>query len=382
MPEGWLDKFAKIARNFAAYDPKGSVRPPIICRTSIHMIRPGFSRLGGTARDAIGDRMRRDTMIADAGHRRRSLVGPSAAIVAALAAASAAAIWISDPISATSAPPEATDQPVSRIERSFFDLRFSVHQARRPSASDVKLQIANVLLAQKPTYEGVSKIVPDEPAEAEAETESEKTVVAAIPLPRSRPSDANLAVRDATPAPRDNEASRSDDPTLLQKLSGLFRYRFTLASLTPNDGLFASSPDLASLGYDGQTAVYDISAHVVYLPNGSKLEAHSGLGESRDDPRHVSERKVGSTPPAVYELKPREALFHGVQALRMLPVEGSALGRTGLLVHSYMLGPDGDSNGCVSVRDYDRFLAAYQRGEFKRLAVVSTLPAPTRQSSL
>jgi Protein of unknown function (DUF2778) len=329
--------------------------------------------------------MRRDTMIADARARRRSLVGLAAAIVAALVVASAAAIWMSDPISATSGSLEATDPPLSRIERSFFDLRFSVHEARRPaSGSDAKLQIASVLLAQKPTYENWPQIAPDEPAEAEAdaETDTAETVVAAIPLPRSRPSDANNAVRGANPPPQANEASRSEDPTLLQKLSGLFRYRFTLASLTPNDGIFGSSPDLAALGYDGQTAVYDISARMVYLPNGSKLEAHSGLGESRDDPRHVSERKVGSTPPAVYELKPREQLFHGVQALRMQPVEGSALGRTGLLVHSYMLGPDGDSNGCVSVRDYDRFLAAYQRGEFKRLAVVSTLAGPTRQSSL
>jgi Protein of unknown function (DUF2778) len=345
--------------------------------------RKGFSRLGASARDAIGDRMRRDTMIADARARRRSLVGPAAAMVAALAVASAAAIWISDPISATSAPPESTDPPISRIQQSFFDLRFSVHEARRPSSgSDLKLQIANVLLAQKPTYESWSRIIPDEPAEAEAEPETAETVVAAIPLPRSRPSDANNAVRDANPPPQENETSRSEDPTLLQKLSGLFRYRFTLASLTPNDGIFGSSPDLAALGYDGQTAVYDISAHVVYLPNGSRLEAHSGLGDSRDDPRHVSEHKVGSTPPAVYELKPREQLFHGVQALRMLPVEGSALGRTGLLVHSYMLGPNGDSNGCVSVRDYDRFLAAYQRGDIKRLAVVANLSGATRQSSL
>jgi hypothetical protein len=328
--------------------------------------------------------MRRDTMIADARARRRSLVGPAAAIVAALGVASAAAIWMSDPISATSASPEAADSPLSRIERSFFDLRFSVHAARRPaSGSDAKLRIASVLLAQKPTYENWPQIAPDEPAgaEADAEADTAETVVASIPLPRSRPSDAS-AVRDANPPPQGNDASRSEDPTLLEKLSGMFRYRFTLASLTPNDGIFASPPNLAALGYDGQTAVYDISARMVYLPNGSKLEAHSGLGESRDDPRHVSERKVGSTPPAVYELKPREQLFHGVQALRMFPVEGSALGRTGLLVHSYMLGPNGDSNGCVSVRDYDRFLAAYQRGEFKRLAVVSTLAGPTRQSSL
>ena len=37
--------------------------------------------------------------------------------------------------------------------------------------------------------------------------------------------------------------------------------------------------------YDRQTAVYDISAHTVYLPDGTRLEAHSGLGSKIDDPR-------------------------------------------------------------------------------------------------
>jgi hypothetical protein len=30
------------------------------------------------------------------------------------------------------------------------------------------------------------------------------------------------------------------------------------------------------------------------------------------------------------------------------------------------------ANGCVSIRDYDRFLTAFQRGEIKRLIVVPT----------
>jgi hypothetical protein len=183
-----------------------------------------------------------------------------------------------------------------------------------------------------------------------------------------------MASADATavsaPAPR------SDDRSMLQKLSDLLPAKMTLASLTPNSGLFRRGPDLASLGYDNQTAVYDISAHAVYLPSGMSLEAHSGLGALRDDPGHVDQRMVGATPPATYELKPRERLFHGVRALRMLPVDGtSTLGRAGLLAHSYMLGPDGDSNGCVSIRDYDRFRKAYDDGEITRLVVVPSLPA-------
>jgi len=93
-----------------------------------------------------------------------------------------------------------------------------------------------------------------------------------------------------------------------------------------------------------------------------------------DDPGHVGERNVGATPPNVYDLKPREQLFHGVQALRMIPVgDNGTLGRSGLLAHSYMLGPNGDSNGCVSIKDYEKFLKAFTNGEIKRLVVVPSL---------
>ena len=127
-----------------------------------------------------------------------------------------------------------------------------------------------------------------------------------------------------------------------------------------------------SVGVDRWTAVYDISAHAVYLPDGTRLEAHSGLGDRLDDPRFVSERDRGATPPGVYELTLRESLFHGVQALRLTPLgDGDVFGRSGLLAHPYMLGPSGDSNGCVSFKDYDAFLRAFQNGQVKRLSVVA-----------
>jgi len=195
------------------------------------------------------------------------------------------------------------------------------------------------------------------------------TVEAAIPLPRARPVLANLQPTGSDPA-----TVSSDNRTMFEKLADLVPMRFTLASLTPGDGLFSERKDLTALGYDGQTAVYDISAQVVYLPNGTKLEAHSGLGSLMDNPAHINQRMVGATPPNVYDLKPREKLFHGVAALRMTPVgENEMHGRTGLLVHSYMLGPNGDSNGCVSIKEYDRFLTAYTNGEVKRLVVVPSL---------
>jgi hypothetical protein len=50
-----------------------------------------------------------------------------------------------------------------------------------------------------------------------------------------------------------------------------------------------------------------------------------------------------------------------------------------------MLGPRGDSNGCVSIKFYDRFLKAYDDGEVTRLIVVPRLnggtAAPQRTAS-
>jgi hypothetical protein len=112
---------------------------------------------------------------------------------------------------------------------------------------------------------------------------------------------------------------------------------------------------------------------MVYLPDGTKLEAHSGLGDKLDDPRSANIRMRGVTPPHLYDLTPREALFHGVPALRLNPVGGeeAIYGRSGLLAHTFMLGPNGDSNGCVSFRDYNAFLNAYRNQGIKRLAVVA-----------
>jgi len=126
-----------------------------------------------------------------------------------------------------------------------------------------------------------------------------------------------------------------------------------------------------------RTAVYDITSQTVYLPNGRRLEAHSGLGAHMDNPRSVHLRMNGPTPPNVYDLKMREAPFHGVRAIRLVPTDRSKMyGRDGILAHSYMLGPSGASNGCVSFKDYNAFLEAYERGEFDRLVVVERFANP------
>ena len=74
----------------------------------------------------------------------------------------------------------------------------------------------------------------------------------------------------------------------------------TLKGLTPKD-----ADPLAGID-PSRTAIYDITARTVYLPNGRRLEAHSGLGDHMDDPRYVNVRMTGPTPPNVYELKLRE----------------------------------------------------------------------------
>jgi hypothetical protein len=103
-----------------------------------------------------------------------------------------------------------------------------------------------------------------------------------------------------------------------------------------------------------------------------------------DDARYVNLKGQGPTPPNTYKLVMREEPFHGVRAIRLVPVgDGKMFGRDGLLAHSYMLGPNGESNGCVSFSDYPAFLDAYLKGEVDRLAVVehlATAPGPKTAS--
>jgi hypothetical protein len=223
------------------------------------------------------------------------------------------------------------------------------------------------------------------PAKAQAENVPPRSqAVAAIPTSaasfRAAEHDSSPIIR--RPA-RENERSTA---TAIEESASLPPLFDAPRSLAPALG-YAASEDgvlIANRGpasgpsnsYDRWTAVYDLARHTVYLPNGAKLEAHSGLGDRRDDPRHVSEQNRGATPPHVYELASleHEQLFHGVRALRLNPVGGGSIyGRTGLLAHTYMLGPRGDSNGCVVFKDYNAFLQAYQTGQVKRLAVVARL---------
>lgn len=203
--------------------------------------------------------------------------------------------------------------------------------------------------------------------------------VQGVPLPAPRPADLQMpagrapAGRATAQAETSVVAPPADHRSFFEKLFGMSQSSGpALAYASAEDG--SEEPKAGAVPYDRWTAVYDISTHTVYLPDGTRLEAHSGLGDALDDPRYVTERMRGPTPPGTYDLQPREQLFHGVQALRLIPVGNSdTYGRAGLLAHTYMLGQNGDSFGCVSFRDYKAFLRAYESGEVRRLTVVARL---------
>jgi Protein of unknown function (DUF2778) len=228
--------------------------------------------------------------------------------------------------------------------------------------------------------------------------ETETQVAQKMPLPAPRPVKLASVQPTAAPAaptatalaPSTSKGVVEDKATVLALISNnknsLFYKLFgkpkaettTLAYAATDGGIASDTPTILFDGmpkYDQYTAVYDISARKVYMPDGTELEAHSGLGSRMDDPRNVHVKMHGSTPPHVYDLTMREALFHGTEAIRMTPVGGSGRihGRAGILAHPYLLGPRGDSNGCVSFKDYDTFLQAFKKGQVKRMVVVERL---------
>ncbi|MGX4772200.1 DUF2778 domain-containing protein [Bradyrhizobium guangdongense] len=301
--------------------------------------------------------------------------------MAAIALALGAAAWVADigdstPLVSAALPPANAPSFEDRFASlsgnpSARDLGLRTMERSALNAVQLKLRDAKAMLAQKLQGDDWRSILTEDDNNKPAAEEAKPTQRAdAVPMPRSRPVQADFSAQIASSQAYADTNPRVDNRNFFEKFTDKIR----LASLTPGDGLLGRAPDLAALGYDSKTAVYDIKAKALYLPSGVAIEAHSGMGALMDDPDHVDQRMVGATPPATYDLKPREKLFHGVRALRMTPTDGtSALGRVGLLTHTYMLGPRGDSNGCVSIKDYDRFLKAYDNGEFNRLVVVRSL---------
>ena len=198
-----------------------------------------------------------------------------------------------------------------------------------------------------------------------------------VPLPSFRPEMEKAA--DVEPSPRPAIASvptPARAPTLAPAPVPVAPPASVLAFARPDNPLRETTRS-ASVPWPDRgngTAIYDISAGVVHMPGGEKLEAHSGIGKMRDNPDFVHVKMRGATPPSSYKLTMRESLFHGVEAIRLTPESGvKPHGRDGLLAHTYMLARRGESNGCVVFKDYSRFLAAFKRGEVKRIVVVPKL---------
>ncbi|WP_164718996.1 MULTISPECIES: DUF2778 domain-containing protein [Bradyrhizobium] len=288
-------------------------------------------------------------------------------------------------------------QVAAPISREMFNERFAAAATQGvPSNASSAASATQVAVANDPPKQSViAKVAEALKPSAPAKVADKTTDKAADKTKRAPDAQIQLASADPAqivPAPEGKKsfADRakaavmsitSPRQSMVEKLwgkrdpsGGLLAYASADASITASiapkeqNPMFGGAPP-----YERDTAVYDITAKTVYLPDGTKLEAHSGLGSNLDDPRSQRQRMRGVTPPHIYTLKPREALFHGVPALRLTPIGGESAiyGRDGLLAHTFMLGPNGDSNGCVSFKDYYAFLDAYRNKGIRKLAVLA-----------
>lgn len=249
-----------------------------------------------------------------------------------------------------------------------------VAEAKEVAKPTVVAKVAEVLKGPAKVVEKVADAAKTKRADAPVQLASADPAQI-VPAPEAKPKSfadrAKAAVMSIT-GPRQSMVEKlwgKREPS-----GGLLAYASADASVTSAIAPKEQNPMLGgSAPYERDTAVYDITAKTVYLPDGTKLEAHSGLGSNLDDPRSSRVRMRGVTPPHIYNLKPREALFHGVPALRLTPIGGESAiyGRDGLLAHTFMLGPNGDSNGCVSFKDYYAFLDAYRNKGIRKLAVLA-----------
>ncbi len=214
-----------------------------------------------------------------------------------------------------------------------------------------------------------------ETAAIEAEEAGRTTELAALmddtlpmqgPLPTSRPETAAKAL-EALAAAKLAKPGRASAEEAGEPASTVLAY-------AKPENPMKSLPKVTPIPDPGtkKVAIYDITNGVVHMPNGTKLEAHSGIGKMRDNPKYTHVKMKGPTPPGTYKLSMREKPFHGVAAIRLTSVDGKhPQNRTGLLAHTYLLrSRPGDSHGCVAFKHYDKFLAAFRRGEITHMVIV------------
>jgi len=275
----------------------------------------------------------------------------------------------------------AIEQPVSVAATTsiMFNERFAAFAAQ----SEASRVAEATLVAEVAPQPELPKLSAEPP-----KTKASASVQVALAMPTPRVAESRLARAGASARDMAQRAKAAvmgvagDKPDMVEKLWGkppshgsLLAY--ASADVTGSVGGSVVKEQNPMLGgsapYDKDTAVYDIGAKKVYLPDGTQLEAHSGFGHMMDDVRYAHVRMRGVTPPHIYTLKPREALFHGVPALRLTPIGGQdkIFNRDGILAHSYLLGGTGQSHGCISFKDYYAFLDAYRNKGIRKIAVIA-----------
>lgn len=202
------------------------------------------------------------------------------------------------------------------------------------------------------------------------------------PMPFGRPQAERVVASAAPSKPQAEQASPRSGLDAIARVSPQKPARgekpdTALAFAKPDNPMRQTAPSVPSRsapnwpGIGTKVAIYDITNATVHMPDGTKLEAHSGIGKMRDNPKYTHVKMKGPTPAGTYKLSMRESLFHGVAAIRLTSVDGKhPLNRTGLLAHSYLLRTRGDSHGCVAFAQYDKFLAAFRRGEVTHMVIV------------
>ena len=294
------------------------------------------------------------------GRRQRAIALVGASFLGAVVVAAVAAAFVPDWLSTPAVAPQAAPQRIAFASR--YPDELVLDQQREAGLRRARAELAAQLRGTTMPSATEAPSVAIDPGPK-------------VPIPRSRPPIAGPLVDGGRP-PAQPATGSFDVSSAFRNVFAMLPPGLQLASINPDGGLLGNGQEkpVDVSAYGEQTAVYDITARVVHMPDGTRLEAHSGFGDLMDDVDNVHVKDRGATPPNVYELSLREKLFHGVQALRMKPVgEGELFGRNGLLTHSYLLGPNGQSNGCVSFKDYDAFLKAYHNGDIKRLVVVKSL---------
>ncbi|MDR7035089.1 DUF2778 domain-containing protein [Mesorhizobium sp. BE184] len=244
------------------------------------------------------------------------------------------------------------------------------------AAGEVEVALAYPTATASDVPDGIF-VSPLEPVEAEGDTVLLAAIPEAAPLPTRRPKLTETARAEAAPSnaarpdagPRIAEAAKpARKPAEKPKQEML---AFARPDNPDGGGIFKKLFSAPRPRKD--TAIYDISAQTVYMPDGTRLEAHSGIGRMVDNVAYIGVKNLGPTPPDTYRMVMRESRFYGVEAIRLLPVDGKTKhGRDGLLAHSYLLrGGAAQSHGCVAFKDYPKFLKAFKAGKVKYLVVVA-----------